>query len=80
MRRIGQALLEKLGEPIPLSDAGVAVSVSLGALLFRGARPLPALLAAADRLMYTSKRDGKGRLTLRYHDRRNDDPTPVSTG
>lgn len=80
VRRIGLALLEKLGEPIPLADAGVAVSVSLGALLFRGAHPLPALLAAADRLMYTSKGDGKGRLTLRYHDRRNDDPTPVGTG
>ena len=79
VRRIGQALLKKLSKPIVLKHADVAVSVSVGALLFRGVHPLPTLLAAADRLMYTSKGAGKGRLTLRYHDRRNDDPTSVGT-
>jgi diguanylate cyclase (GGDEF)-like protein/PAS domain S-box-containing protein len=72
-RRIGRTLLSRLSQPVPIADRTVSVSVSVGGLLFRGGHALPDLLAAADRLMYTSKQDGKGRLTLRPIDARVDE-------
>jgi len=72
-RRMGRTLLSRLSQPVPIADRTVSVSVSVGGLLFRGGHALPDLLAAADRLMYTSKQDGKGRLTLRPIDTRVDE-------
>jgi diguanylate cyclase (GGDEF)-like protein/PAS domain S-box-containing protein len=75
-RRIGQSLLSRLSQPVLFGERPVAVSVSLGGLLFRGAHALSELMAAADRLMYASKRDGGSRLTLRSLDAESEECQP----
>ncbi len=63
---VAQRLLDDLMRPIVLDGAEVAVSASLGVVLWPGAGPASAeaLLMAADRALYASKDAGRGRLTF----------------
>ncbi len=58
-KRVSRVMLRELQRPAAATRP-VAVTVSIGALLFRGYRPLEELLARADALMYRAKQLGKG--------------------
>ncbi|WP_334155008.1 GGDEF domain-containing protein [Tepidimonas sp.] len=67
-QRVARTLVRTLRAPLH-EVPGIMPSASVGVLMFRGQHPLPALLAAADTLMYRAKGAGKGRLSLHWFGR-----------
>lgn len=64
VHRIGQRILERLGEPCVIGEETVWPGASVGAALFEAQDSHDSLCQRADAAMYTAKRAGKARFVL----------------
>lgn len=66
LARVGQRLIETISAPIPWGDGALEVGASIGATIVSAAseRSAEEILDAADRALYRSKREGRGRYHL----------------